>query len=215
MQASAADAEFGVSRGVDFADVTAVINMDLPTSLEVYRHRIGRTARGGQGGTAISMVSPEGGDTELLEQLVEAYGDSLHQFSVDMQKLAAFKYRTDDAMRAVTRRAVKEARLLEIKRELLHSKKLTEHFDANPDDLNLLRHDRPLATAQKQAHLAHVPTYLKPDTEGATATVSGVRSRLRPQDVRRRKLYGKKKTKDPLRGKGGGRGVGKGRKFKK
>eukprot|EP00966_Prymnesium_polylepis_P140514 3245467-Prymnesium_polylepis.1 len=36
-----------------------------------------------------------------------------------MSKLAAFKYRTDDAFRAITRRAVKEARLQEIKRELL------------------------------------------------------------------------------------------------
>ena len=34
---SAEDAEFGVSRGVDFCDVTAVINLDLPTSVEVYR----------------------------------------------------------------------------------------------------------------------------------------------------------------------------------
>ena len=31
--------------------------------------------------------------------------------------------------------AVKEARLKEIKQEILHSRKLTEHFDANPDDL--------------------------------------------------------------------------------
>ena len=36
-----------------------------------------------------------------------------------MTKLAAFKYRTDDAFRAITRRAVKEARLQEITRELL------------------------------------------------------------------------------------------------
>ena len=50
-QTTEADAEFGVSRGVDFCDVTAVVNMDLPTSLEVYRHRIGRTARAGATGT--------------------------------------------------------------------------------------------------------------------------------------------------------------------
>jgi len=53
---NATDAEFGVARGVDFCDVTAVINMDLPRGLATYKHRVGRTARAGQGGTAISMV---------------------------------------------------------------------------------------------------------------------------------------------------------------
>ena len=88
-QASEADAEFGVSRGVDFQDVTAVVNMDLPTSLAVYKHRVGRTARGGQGGTAISMVSPEGGDVVLLEEMAGEYTDSLNEFNVDMGKLVS------------------------------------------------------------------------------------------------------------------------------
>ena len=99
-----ADAEFGVSRGVDFTDVTAVLNMDLPTSLAVYKHRIGRTARAGKGGTAISLVQEgDGPDEGLLAEMGEAYSGSLHQFQVDMSKLAAFRYRTDDALRAVTR----------------------------------------------------------------------------------------------------------------
>ncbi|KAL1523368.1 hypothetical protein AB1Y20_018312 [Prymnesium parvum] len=207
-QPSAADAEFGVSRGVDFTDVTAVINMDLPTSLEVYRHRVGRTARGGQGGTAISMVSPDAADASLLREL-HASSASLLQFSVDMEKLAAFKYRTEDALRAVTRRAVKEARLAEIKRELLHSRRLESHFESHPDDLSLLRRDAPRAALPKHAHLARVPAYLKPQTEGATAAVAPVRARARAGEAKRRKLYGKKKKKDPLRG---GRGIGKSKK---
>ena len=45
----------------------------------------------------------------------EAYdAGALQQFHVDMTKLAAFRYRVDDAMRAVTRHAVKEARLKEV-----------------------------------------------------------------------------------------------------
>ena len=55
-----------MKRNDSFRDVTAVINLDLPASLEVYRHRVGRTARGGSGGTAISMVSPDGADEALL-----------------------------------------------------------------------------------------------------------------------------------------------------
>jgi len=213
--ATQSDAEFGVARGVDFCDVTAVINMDLPASSAVYRHRIGRTARAGQGGTAISMVDDKDpADDALLAELLGAYEGELHQFHVDMSKLGAFRYRVEDAMRSVTRAAVKEARLKEIKQELLHSKQLAEHFDANPDDLKALRHDKPLATVRKQPHLANVPTYLRPDTENATAAVAAVSSSSRLRAVgKKRATFGKSgKKKDPLRslGKGVGGGRGKG-----
>ena len=45
------------SRGIDVPEVSAVINMELPLETESYVHRIGRTARAGLGGVAISMVS--------------------------------------------------------------------------------------------------------------------------------------------------------------
>ena len=121
-----------------------------------------------------------------------------------------------DALRAVTRTAVKEARLQEIKRELLHSKKLAAHFEENPNDLAMLRHDKPLSVVRKQPHLEHVPSYLKPETEGATANVAAVGSSARRLHAggKRRKLYGgkgkhDKLKRDPLRSFRGG-GVKKG-----
>ena len=47
------------SRGIDVPDIDCVINMELPLETESYVHRIGRTARAGESGAAISFVSPE------------------------------------------------------------------------------------------------------------------------------------------------------------
>lgn len=47
------------ARGIDFEEITHVINYDLPTCKESYVHRIGRTARNGKSGIAISFVQQE------------------------------------------------------------------------------------------------------------------------------------------------------------
>lgn len=46
------------ARGLDISHVSHVINYDLPSSAEVYVHRIGRTGRAGREGTAITILDP-------------------------------------------------------------------------------------------------------------------------------------------------------------
>jgi ATP-dependent RNA helicase DeaD len=46
------------SRGLDVQDVTHVINYSIPRELDSYVHRIGRTARSGKAGVAMSLVTP-------------------------------------------------------------------------------------------------------------------------------------------------------------
>lgn len=58
------------ARGIDISDITHVINYDMPRTADVYVHRIGRTARAGRKGTAISLV--EAHDMVQLER-VEHY----------------------------------------------------------------------------------------------------------------------------------------------
>lgn len=49
------------ARGLDIPDVSHVINFDLPDAPDSYIHRIGRTARMGKSGEALSLVMPEDG----------------------------------------------------------------------------------------------------------------------------------------------------------
>lgn len=65
------------SRGIDVSGISHVINYDLPTDIENYVHRIGRTGRIGKDGVAISFVTPEQGgiltDIEMtINRLIEA-----------------------------------------------------------------------------------------------------------------------------------------------
>ena len=61
------DGEYGVSRGLDFRGVSFVVNVDLPVSPESYTHRIGRTARGGANGVALTLLdSSKNEEAEML-----------------------------------------------------------------------------------------------------------------------------------------------------
>ena len=57
------------ARGLDVEDIDAVLNYELPTDSAAYRHRIGRTARAGKTGRALSLVAPR---ERARAQLIEA-----------------------------------------------------------------------------------------------------------------------------------------------
>jgi len=57
------------ARGLDIDDIDCVVNYDLPRSPHDYIHRIGRTARAGKSGTAISFITHENNEHfKLIEK---------------------------------------------------------------------------------------------------------------------------------------------------
>jgi superfamily II DNA/RNA helicase len=57
------------SRGLDVRDISVVINYDLPTNIEDYVHRIGRTGRAGDKGRSYSFINST--ELSLLPDLVK------------------------------------------------------------------------------------------------------------------------------------------------
>jgi ATP-dependent RNA helicase DDX56/DBP9 len=180
------DREFGVARGIDFRHVSCVLNFDLPQSAKSYTHRTGRTARAGQKGMALSFYVPKDlykkhkstsipqaeHDEKVLERIKARqtkFGASIDEWQFDTAKLEGFRYRIADAIRSVTRIAVREARTKELRQELINSTKLQRHFEEHPEDLRHLRHDTESHAIRQQPHLKHVPDYLLPS--GGTASI--------------------------------------------
>jgi len=75
------------ARGLDVEGVTHVFNYDMPSDIESYIHRVGRTGRAGQKGKAISFISPR--QKSLIARLEKATKATIEQ------KLHTYSRRAD------------------------------------------------------------------------------------------------------------------------
>jgi len=178
-----ADPHFGSARGLDFKGVTTVVNFDFPLTASSYHHRIGRTARGGASGVALSLLSNPGIDPKADKRLAklqaravasqpssssssssaEPAAGAISPLPFDLSEIEGFRYRVRDVIKALTPAAVREARMEELRREALASTALSAYWEDHPADKLLLAHARPLGKGKRGgAHLKEVPTYLLP-----------------------------------------------------
>ena len=91
------------ARGLDIDDVSHVVNFDLPNVAEIYVHRIGRTARAGAAGVAVSFCDYEERgmlrDIErLIRKTIAVRSDQPKFTAADIPKRPARSERSDFMM---------------------------------------------------------------------------------------------------------------------
>ncbi|GAM27564.1 hypothetical protein SAMD00019534_107400 [Acytostelium subglobosum LB1] len=164
------DTEYGVARGIDFRNVDIVVNFDFPRSVKNYIHRIGRTARGNNKGIGLSFITDDNND--LLSKVQKERGQSgyhLKPFEFKMNAIEGFRYRVEDVINTISKKEVAAARKKELELEIINSAKLKSHFEANPKDLEALKHDVPLLKRKVAKNLRIIPDYLLPEAMKSSA----------------------------------------------
>ncbi|EGS21729.1 ATP-dependent rRNA helicase rrp3-like protein [Thermochaetoides thermophila DSM 1495] len=85
------------ARGLDIPNVDCVLNFDLPQDSKTYVHRVGRTARAGKSGHAISFVTQY--DLEIWLRTEAALGYKLTEYPLEKDEVMVFKPRVEEAQR--------------------------------------------------------------------------------------------------------------------
>jgi ATP-dependent RNA helicase RhlE len=73
------------ARGIDVADISHVINFDMPDTVDAYTHRIGRTGRAEESGEAFTLAVPE--DASQVRAIEKAVGKP-----IERRRMPGFNY---------------------------------------------------------------------------------------------------------------------------
>jgi ATP-dependent RNA helicase DDX47/RRP3 len=108
--------------GLDIPHVDIVINFDVPTHSKDYIHRVGRTARAGRSGKAITIVTQY--DVELIQRIEFLVGKKMDLWPVDNEEIALLQDRVAEAGRMAT---------IELKEQGNGKKRKGEHRSGRDD----------------------------------------------------------------------------------
>lgn len=89
------------ARGLDIPSVDLVVNFDLPHDSETYVHRVGRTARAGKSGKAVTFVTQY--DIDVFQRIEHALGKEIPEEVPSKDEVMVFRERVEEAQREAVR----------------------------------------------------------------------------------------------------------------
>lgn len=121
------------SRGLDIKNIETVINYEAPQSLEIYLHRVGRTARAGRSGRAITLAAES--DRKVVKAAVKSAqekGSKVVSRSLDLDKVTTLQEQInalDPTIEKILREEKEEKQLATAEMELRKSENMIVHAD--------------------------------------------------------------------------------------
>ncbi len=153
------------ARGLDINDIELVLNFDLPDNSEDYVHRIGRTARAGKKGKAISFASPEQrAEIQKIERLIR------QSLPVKNIKSSGYNSRPYEAARPSSQKNFSKAAAPKVVKKFTQAPKMRDNrpnFEQTTNNSSLGFRRR-----LTEIDVTAVPDYLKPNNKKATGFVN-------------------------------------------
>lgn len=117
------------ARGLDIPSVDLVVNYDLPQDSKTYVHRVGRTARAGKSGRAVTLVTQY--DIEIWLRIEAALGKKLAEYPAEKDEVMVFRTRVEEAQRHARNEMKKVLETMDKKkRPGMGGKRRADHMDA-------------------------------------------------------------------------------------
>ena len=106
-----------LARGIDIADVSLIINYDVPRAVEDYIHRIGRTGRYDKTGVAITLVSKQ--DTKFFNAIKEKAGKDLKIFKGSDSLKSSHSKKTEKQVKKQSETQSEKEEVTKLKQEII------------------------------------------------------------------------------------------------